>query len=70
VGHLWPNSAGSSGPATVTRDAGGVITAMTDPNGTVDTITRDGSGRIATYRENGVTRTIARNVNGRITGVS
>lgn len=69
MGLRAPLVGSTSSVATVTRDGGGVITAVADAAGTVDTITRDGSG-IATFRENGTTRTITRNGSGQIVSVS
>lgn len=59
----------TSGSVSVTRDDSGVITGVTDGIATIDQVTRSG-GKITSFRENGTTRTITRNTNGKITGIS
>lgn len=60
----------ASGPATITRNGGGVITAATVAGYTIDTIVRDGNGRITSFNDNGTTRTITRNGNNQVTAIS
>lgn len=59
----------ASAPATITRDPiTGLVTAMSDPSGTVDLITWGAAGLIS-YRENGVVRVVQRDLSGNVTGI-
>lgn len=60
----------AAGPATLTYDGSGNLTAATTPSGTVDNITYDAEDRIHTIRDNGVTRTFTYDADGNLTAVS